>query len=248
MQLVSLQDRVSFVNSLDISRGQIEMLATDQPTAKVDAGSLVSFAANISDGHRSDALNATLLAQLAADKLHSRFDSDQLMGWYKKYVEVLGNVGWSMQSFQFQDYSASGSTFSIDSAITDIVSSFLPAGEVAIVRATLNALSNLGNNDPWYQVWDRSSHTANGGNFQLASCTDNNGEANTLVMKMSAYAFSTTDTTTRFLWTNYNSSSTDLHFASQSATLNEDVYAGVRQTVIDKLGALASTYIGSLDI
>ncbi len=170
------------------------------------------------------------------------------MNWYQNYGTVMSTVGWVMQDFQFQNYQASGSTFSIDTAIAGIVASFLSAAEVAVVKASLDALSKLGSDDPWYKVWDSSSHGANGGNFQVASASDNNGAVDTLVVKISAYSFSTTETTTRFLWTDYHSSETKLRYAHQAATLDEDVYAAVRQAIIDKLGNRASSYVGDLDI
>lgn len=221
---------------------------TDKPSANIDAGSLVSFTANVSDQHRSDALNSTLLAQLNSDKLFNRFDPAQVIPWYQNYTTVLSKIGWDMQEFDFVNYQASGSTFSIDQSIIQILASFLTAPELAVEQAALTALENLKTDDPWYTVWDQQSHSANGGNFQLASCTDNNGAENTLVIKMSAYSFSTTETTTRFLWTNYSSSDTQLHYANETATLDEDVYTQVRQQIIDKLGDKAKTFVGSLDI
>lgn len=250
MHLLSVQDRINFVHSLQIDApSRLLAAASDAPqSANVDAGSLVSFTSGVSDQHRSDALNSTLLAQLNSDTKFDRFDHAHVIDWYKNYASVLGKVGWTMQDFQFQNYQASGSTFSIDTAITQIVTAFLPASEVAVVRATLNALSSLDSDDPWYTVWDRSSHSADGGNFQLSTCTDHDGAVNTLVMQMSAYSFTTTETTTRFLWTNYHSSSTELHYATQTATLNEDVYSQVRSAIIAKLGAKASQFIGTLNI
>lgn len=170
------------------------------------------------------------------------------MKWYGNYAMIMGKVGWVIQDFQFQNYTASGSSFTIDQAIVGIVGTFLPAEQAAIVKAALDALSNLGSDDPWYKVWDSSSHSTIGGNFQIVPCDDANGAINSLVMKLSAYAFQTTETTTRFLWSNYNSSSTQLQFSSQTVTLNEDVYSQVRDAIIQKLGANASTFIGNLSI
>lgn len=249
MNILSVQERVGFVQSLQIGPSRASLaVAASKATASVDAGSLVSFVADVSDQHRSDALNSTLLAQLNSDTLFDRFDKTQLMNWYQNYASVLGKIGWTMQAFQFQNYQASGSTFSIDAAIASICAAFLPASEIAVVKAALDALSNLKSTDTWYTVWDQHTHNANGGNFQLASCSDNNGKVNSLVMQMSAYAFNTTQTTTRFLWTNYDSSQTDLHYATQTATLNEDVYSKLRGQIVTKLGTKAADFIGDLAI
>jgi hypothetical protein len=220
---------------------------TEKPGASIAKGSLVAFTAGVSLRHRHDAINSTLLAQLASDKEFDRFNSAQIMEWYKKYIAVLGKVGWDVQELQFQNFEASGSTFTIDAAIVEIVSSFLAGPEVAVVQATLNSLSKLESNDPWYVVWDSSSHKADGGNFQIIPCADEAGKGD-LVMGLSAYAFTTTETSVRFLWTNYNSSSTKLKFATQATTLDEDVYSQVRSAVIAKLGDNAITTVKELKI
>lgn len=56
---------------------------------------LQSFAADLTEQQRSDVLNSTLLAQLAADKAYpkdaaGRYD---VKGWYSKFSEVLLNLG-----------------------------------------------------------------------------------------------------------------------------------------------------------
>ena len=50
------------------------------------------------------------------------------------------------------------------------------------------------------------------------------------------------------LWTNYNSSSVDLQYGTQTMTLDEDVWDQVSTAVITKLGSNAATQIGNLNI
>lgn len=258
---LSATQRRDYVASLELAEVSPELAAltgtkllrvaeppSTKNSANVDAGSTVSFTANVSSVHRSDALNGLLLAQLNSNKLFNRFDSKQVMAWYGNYINVLGKIGWTIQDFSFQKYVASGSTFSINSAIAGIVAAFLTGPEVVVVNATLEALNKLGDDSPWYKVWDTSTHDAGGGNFQVAAAADDAGAFNTLVLKVSAYAFNTTKTTTRFLWADYANSDTQLNHAEQIATLDEDVYKIVRQAVVDKLGKNAQTYIADLDI
>lgn len=249
-------DRVSFVHALDIGVVHPKLakvslakeVAPTGPAAAVDAGSLMSFTANVSAQHRSDALNSTLLAQLNSDKLFNRFDPAQLIAWYRNYTTVLSNIGWDMQEFQFEKYQAAGSTMSVSTAVLGVLGAVLPAGELALVAAALKALAALKSDDPWYRVWDVTTHDQSNGNFQVSNCADQDGAANTLVMRMSGYSLRTSETTVRFLWNDYQASSTDLLYASQTTTLDEDVYGQVRQAVIKKLGAKAVQYVGNLDI
>ncbi|MFD4637291.1 hypothetical protein ACFWN2_08260 [Lentzea sp. NPDC058436] len=249
-------DRAAFVHALDIgvvhpklARPRMANEVTPQgPTAAIDAGSLMSFTSDVSAVHRSDALNSTLIAQLNSDKLFNRFDPAQLIPWYQNYTTVLSHLGWDIQQFSFERYQASGSTMSVSTAVLGVLGAVLPAGELALVAAALKALAALKSNDPWYQVWDVTTHDQSNGNFQISNCVDHDGDGNTLVMRLSGYSLHTTDTTVRFLWNDYQTSSTDLMFASQACTLDEDVYSQVRAAVIKKLGDKAVQYVGNLDI
>lgn len=254
---LTASDRIDFVHGLDIDNthpklGRPRLVADvpqSGPAAAIDAGSLLSFTANVSGGHRSDALNSTLIAQLNSDKLFNRFDADQLIPWYQNYTSVLSHLGWDIQNFNFEHYQASGSTMSVSSALLDILGGVLSGAELKMVAAELQSLAALErNNDPWYQVWDQTTHDQSNCNFQMGSCDDNNGAVNTLAMKLSAYSLKTSSRATRFLWVDYQSSSTDLMYADQVCTLDEDVYSAVRTAVIKKLGDKATQYVANLDI
>ena len=216
--------------------------------ADVDGGSLVAFTAGVSPDHTSAALNSTLLAAMNSDTLFNRNDKTQMVNWYLNYVKILQICGWDTQNFGFQNHQASGSSFSINNAIIEIVTAAAGGPEVAVVEAALDALKNLGTDDPWYMVWDSHTHSTNGGNFQIVPVSDNAGARNTMVMNCSAFTFSTTETTTEFLWTNYNSSSADPQYGTQTMTLDEDVWDQVSTAVITKLGSNAATQIGNLNI
>lgn len=225
-----------------------EAVDPSKPGAAIDRGSLVAFVTGVSAGHRSDALNSTLLAAMASDKLYDRNDPEQVIQWYEKYNSVLQLCGWDAQQFSFQEYTASGSSFSINDAIIEIVTAAATGPEVAVVEAALDALRKLGSDNPWYEVWNQHSHSTTGGNFQIVPVSDSNGERNTLVMEVSAFAFKTNEVDTEFLWTSYHSSSVQLRYGNQTMTLDEDVWDQVSATVLSKLGNNDNTQIGNLSI
>lgn len=216
--------------------------------ADVDGGSLVSFVAGVSPDHKSAALNSTLLAAMNSDTKYVRTDASQVIDWYNNYVSVLQLCGWDAQNFAFQNYTASGSTVSINDAIVEILAAAVTGPELAVAEAALEALKNLKTDDPWYQVWDQSTHSTNGGNFQIIPAADDNGARNTMVMQCSAFSFATSKTTTRFLWVDYQSSDMKLKYNVQTMTLDEDIWDQVSTTVITKLGNNNKTKIGNLGI
>src|SRR5688572_16363929 len=78
---------------------------TNDDSAKVVAGSIVSFVAGVSAQSQSDVLNSTLLAQLNSDKLFDR--EGRTADWYKNYTTVLGKIGWVIQGFGFSKFQSS---------------------------------------------------------------------------------------------------------------------------------------------
>ena len=97
----------------------------------VDAGALVSFVDKISKQARNDVLNSKLFAQLAADYLYNR--KTQSQEWYNKYVEILSQIGWDLQDFQFEQYRTSGATLQISEVAIDIVTAIVSGKELAAV-------------------------------------------------------------------------------------------------------------------
>jgi hypothetical protein len=217
-------------------------------SASLDNGSIVAFTANVSQDHTSMALNSTLLAQLAANYQFDRTQPSQVMNWYNQYNNVLTMCGWDAQSWSFQNYAASGSTVSVSNVIVDIVSAAFPE-DASVVSAALNALSQLSSDNPWYDnFYSSSSKSSQGGSFQIVPCSDTNGERNSLVINTSAYSFQCTQTTEEFLFTSYSSDSMTIQYATQTMTLDEDIWDQVATEVLNKVAAYSATNIGNLPL
>lgn len=76
---MTLQDRRAYIASLELAEPRITGADPHPVTfdggddvAYVDEGSIVSFVRGISEEHRRDVLNSTLLAQAVADKALDR--------------------------------------------------------------------------------------------------------------------------------------------------------------------------------
>jgi len=252
MTTTNFVDRIEFIKSLDLAEPTKELAAATTPTlaftdneaaAYVDGGSLVSFVAGVSATHKSDGLNSTLLAQLAANKKYDR--ENDPVEWYKFYVSVLENVGWVVQEWNFTKFDASGSTFTVDKVIADVLAAIATGEDKKIVDETINAVKALDPGDGRLTIWDQNSSSLDKGNFQISACSESDG---VLVMKLGAFHFSTDETVTRILWFQFSTSRTELYKGGQTVNLNEEVYKQVRQAVIDKLGENAQKFVGDLEI
>ena len=87
----------------------------------------------------------------------------------------------------------------------------------------------------------------NMGNTQILAC--NQDSFGQLTMGMSCFQLSGISPNERWLWVKFQSTQCSFFTATQTATLNSDVYnEKVRQAVIEKLGDYAEMYVGNLDI
>lgn len=225
-----------------LQRPEAAIFQDDTEGAAVDAGSLVSFVAGLTALHKSDVLNSTLLAQLAATKQYNRFTQTKL--WYDKYIEVLANVGWVVPAFAYRDYSPSGDSLVVSDAVLDILAAIATGNEMAILATSLNALKS-DTNDKQLVLFDSQSFPENVGTFQIFPVGEDDGQ---VVMVLSAMQFNSEKHVNKFLWFTWTKTTVRLVQSSQKAVLNEDVYGKVRQAVIDKLGGNAEKYIADIEI
>ena len=234
---------LSFVNQLELEEEKVHS-ANLKDQGFVNGGSLTSFTSGLSSTHRSDVLNSTLLAQLAASKHHDRIKETE--EWYKIYVQVLGKIGWVIQNFEFERYEADSQTMKVSKAILDVVNGILSPYEIGAVQRVLESLRSS-QNEPWWELFDRkSTGPGKNGNFQVIPChEDSSGQ---VVMALGSFYFTATARQEHWLWFQYNSTDVHLFRATQVATLNEVVYSTVRKAVIEKLGGNANTCIGELQI
>lgn len=214
-----------------------------KPAAFVNKGSLTCFVEGVSPQNKSDVLNSTLLAQLAADKKYNR--ETDVMNWYKYYSEILSNVGWVVSGYNWEEKKASSMSFTMDKAVLEIAAAALTGPEGAVVAATLSALKNLPEKDNRLVLFNHASSSDKAGNFQISTCVEENG---TVAMRTMAFYYNSSTSNTDVLFFSYNSASTELTQSTQDQALNSDVYASVRSTIITKLGNNAKNFILEIDI
>jgi hypothetical protein len=254
MQDIELAQRKRFIDSLELPpaegvamlprrRGGDPGLRADANGAFVNGGSVMSFVAGVSPAHREMALQSALLAQLSASKLHDR--EREVEAWYRQYRKVLEHCGWVVQDFSFQRWDASGSTFTVEAAILNVLGAIATQNAMLIVQQTLAALKALAEGDGRFKVWDRASRSQSAGNFQVATATEEGGA---LAMNLAAFRFNAKRTDTKFLWFGYGTTDAELYTAAQAVTLDERIYAGVAPQVSSKLAERTGAFIADLEI
>lgn len=216
----------------------------DAESAQVNLGSLTSFTQNLSGRQKEDVQNSTLLAQLASNKVFDRFKKP--MEWYANYTNVLSKVGWIIPAFNFDTFKPSGSQVRIYDVVLDLVSTIASGIEVKLVARTMDALEAQSDASKQMTIWDASAASKDKGNFQIFPVDAlGNGD---IVMILSGMQFDVSSVHSRFLWWTWQSQTIRLQRAVTKCVLNEQIYAKVRQAVIDKLGNSANDFVAGLEI
>lgn len=240
-----------YIEALDLpafdSRRSSDAKEAIDSAACINNRMLQSFAADLNEQQKSDVLNSTLLAQLAADKAypkdeHGRYD---VKGWYNKFSEVLLNLGWVSQNTAFWQYKIHGKSFTADKAILEIINGLLQNNALLLAQATINALKNLPENDSKLTLFKFNTCSDQMGNISLGVCTQKNS---LIEYNFAALYLETKKNFKQILFIDFSTSDFKLFAGTNTITLNPDVYSVVRDQVAQKLHDRVGSYLTGLDI
>ena len=253
ISIIPVRSRAEYIANLELATPDETLeqlpidelnLVEDDASAKAVAGSTVSFDGTVGSVQQKDVLNSTLLAQLAANKAFDR--EKQTVDWYKKYREVLENIGWVIQNFTFSNQASSGATVRLDKTALTVLAAAMSGNELAILTSTISALENADPDSKEITLFDTNGSSGDGGNFQLSTASlDPN---NNVQMSLGAFYFEASERHTRFLFWSWSTKSINIYGGSQSVVLNEEIYSTVRQQIIEKLGDRAQQYVADIEI
>ncbi|MCD1260468.1 hypothetical protein B5M42_016835 [Paenibacillus athensensis] len=207
-------------------------------SASVDGGSVVSFVAGVQDQNRQDVLDSTLFAQFAANAQYNR--QTQAQQWYTVYLSTLGALAWTVQSFNFQQYQVSSSSFKLDDVVLDIMKAAFTQDEYDVVKSSIDALKKLKDDDGRIKLFGHNAVSSNAGNFQIGAVTESNGA---IAMHTLGAYFSSKDSNTDFLFVHYKGSDTKIFKGVQAMTLNQTLYGNYRSMVQQRLGSSIKSFI-----
>ncbi|KAF8955839.1 hypothetical protein BDZ97DRAFT_1764409 [Flammula alnicola] len=240
MAFFSIQDLVLSSAPSDFSTS-----AGEDATASVGSGQATAFVTGISDQNKKDVMNSTLLAQLAASGRYDRLK--QTDKWYDFYKSVLEGLGWDVTNFRFDDHSIGNTAISVDAIVVDFLKTFMDVRspsqpeQLELMTRVIAALEN--SKDPSVNIFTSSSANDHEANFQLGVCSEDR-DKNIMFLNatliwldnikaIGAFAYTTDETITNVLFTKIRSGSASFR------NVDKQVYAEVRQTVLEKLGTNA---------
>ncbi|MGE3772810.1 MAG: hypothetical protein AB7I32_07770 [Gammaproteobacteria bacterium] len=216
-----------------------------EQAAVVGAG-LVSFTAGVPAPRREDLCNATLLAQLAANRKVP--DRAQVLAWFDAYVAALMNLGWVVQQTGFREYGGELDGLETHEAVRQAAAALLapnPAA-LAVLAATLDAVQSMERDSPWITLFDRESHDTKTSQFQIALADQlpNGG----LVMHLLAFALQANAKITQVLFFKLKKKRVKLQQNSGQAIVDVGVLASIRGALKAKLAERVTEFIATVDI
>lgn len=251
------QTALQFVQTLSIpahkplltAQEPLTLMDSTQAGAAVNDQSVVCFVEGLNAQLKSDVLNSTLLAQLAASAKFPR-DPDtfqyNVAGWYNCYTDTLQKVGWNIQGLSFSQHGVSGSMFQVNEVVIRLLAGMVTHSAGLIVQSALEALNAAkAKESRALTLWKSHTDTDANGSFQVACCSEHEGCA---AMALGAFYMTSRNKIQHVLWCDYSSSDTNVQCASTQVVLNNDVYSAVRNAVSQKLGTAAASFVADLDI
>ncbi|TFK81631.1 hypothetical protein K466DRAFT_666998 [Polyporus arcularius HHB13444] len=244
MAPISISDRIKIIKEIDVSlpKGQGVVFAKEEESAAVAAGSSVSFVGNLPAQMKSDVLNSTLFAQLAANKQFDR--QEQTTKWYDYYKYVLETVGYNVQSFDFARMSDANSYLTVDNLLLKLAEAYLSGAELALFTTMINSLKDAKNQGA-VTLFDSSSKSFSKANFQLGVAADTQGNA---MFKIGAYYYGAQQNIDRVLFFTFGSQKVEFYAGNQTMLLVNQVYSQVRKEIVAKLGANAKDLVSGIEL
>lgn len=222
---------------------------SDKDQALVVGSDLVSFVGNVAAEQRADIVNALLLAQLRARKVVPQPGNiKDLRRWYDEYLGVLSQIGFAVHRATLKNYDSKTDGFEAHQAVLEVVATLVAGvpGALAVVSSTLTALQKMDADNPWITLFNRESRSANTAHFQVSTAgIDGQGD---VFVALAAFGLEAKSKITQVLFFKFRKNDVAIEQLSNKASINTAVLGGVRDEIVRKLAAFASSFVGNLEI
>ncbi|KAL6304759.1 hypothetical protein BKA93DRAFT_825635 [Sparassis latifolia] len=229
---LSIEARLSFIEGLDIP--PVETCLAWK-LAVVNGRLLQSFVGKLDPAHKDDVLDSTLLAQLAANQAGGD-DKDK---WYKKFKEVLENIGWVVESFSFTEIVNVNTYGSVDKAVIAILDPRLSPEAGEVVKATIYAMKRRVNAEA-NAIFQENAWDGQTANFQIGVASASDGD--NVRLHIGGFNYAATGAAGNVLFFKFGHCAVKFTCAAQTMVLNEEIYNMVRDRVKEKIRTAIQSY------
>ncbi len=213
----------------------------------VTVGSQIAeFSKGVPAARRPQIANSFLLAQLAANKMVA--DGGGTEEWYDRYVDVLANIGWLVETETTSDRDVSGSSSELHEEIIPIITAALgPAIAVAaLVTKILQGLANMDKESPWITLFSKESQRATANQFQISYADVPEGKESRI--SLACFELDASRSVTQVLFFKFSESHARLRHFGSKLGMNSAVFDQVQDVLEDRVAEYVTKYIAAMPI
>jgi hypothetical protein len=205
------------------------------------------FAGGVPPGMRADIVNSFLVAQLAANEYLRAFGGGT-REWYERFSLVLANSGWNVEKEPETTRDLSGSSQQMYREIIPIVSAALGGAVAAksILMATLKGLAAMSPDHPWITLFNRESQRASANQFQIGYLEAAEGKA--ARGSLTSFELDAQQSVTQVLFFRFTETRATLRYSTSTITMNEGVFARVKDLVEERIREHLATFIAGVEL
>jgi hypothetical protein len=257
---------IEFVRSIDLSgtpyrvsttsstRGDILDPESLQPTgevfdkaktqAQVVGAGVFSFAQGVTAEVRQGISDSALLAQLQANKKVSAEKNP--LEWFAAYFAVLQQVGWIVQESTWTDYTAEGTAVEVHDKILEVMTAVLgpSAAALAVITATVHALSGMNPNSSWMSLFNRESQKARLARFQIGLVEKE--ENSDVFVSLLACLIEAHSDVTQVLFFKFKNAGATFRANSGKVSVDRASISRMGPTIREKIKAYQTNYLSSI--
>ncbi|WP_455925240.1 hypothetical protein [Pseudomonas putida] len=233
-ETVAIQDNVARVANYSLSTRGVE--AGEADSAAVVGNAVLSFTTGITPQNKQDAMNTYLFATKVAT--HD-FKEGKGEGWYNKFRQVMGTLGWVEIQNSYHQHTSKKQKFSMDEVAVEILKSALltaalpGATGLMAVESARKAVETLKTKEGARTVLDRQVSSDKGGNFGLGSAMQT--AEGDVILSLGSLHYTSDVNATNVVFSHWDSASIDLYQGATTFVMNPKMIDATRPTVERKL-------------
>ena len=233
------------VVSMDAASEAGEVFDKAKAQAQVVGSGVFSFAQGVTAEDREAISDSALLAQLVANKKVPSVEEAPLE-WFKAYVEVLQNVGWTMQEGGWADYAATGTGVEVHEKIIEVLTAALgpsPA-TLTLITTTVNALKAMKPESSWITLFSREVQKARIARFQIGLVEKE--ESGDVFVSLLACLVEAQNSITQVLLFKFKSANASFRANGAKVSVNRAALADLGPLIQGKVRAFQRDYVSSI--
>jgi len=201
-----------------------EAAPEETSSATINDKQVICFEEGFPKQLRDNIMSLTLLAQLAATVAcqNDPNKKDDVSAWYKEYEEVLKKTQcFNIQESYFNNYTVKGNLLEVDKALIKVLESLASSQIMTIVKAAMEALTQLKNKDPAkFSLFSRNTQSDHQGGFGMGACTEVDGVA---YISFAAFYLDSEIKTDDYLWFHYHTKKSRIFKATSTLMLKPHI-------------------------